>query len=231
MGTNPYEPPDASATEKHSPPVDNSRPVYDKRDAMADPVLAYTANDNLELHSVVTWLHSGGVRAYAVEDNSGASIYVFGTISQFHKPQVFVDKADLEEAGELLRQFEDKRDARRKDLDGGPSITSQCEECGTTSEFPVSQDGTTQNCPKCNEYMDVGTLNWPDDYDFENAEIDRKEPGNADDAIDAAKKLDQMGEWDAALNAYRTVSDRWPEHTIYIANCIAVVQRKIDGTR
>ena len=223
MGPNSYETPEPSAKGDHS------LPVYDKRDAMANPVLAYTANDNLELHSVVTWLHSGGVRAYAVEDNSGASLYVFGTISQFHKPQVFVDKADLEEAGELLRQFEDKRDARRKDLDGGPSITSQCEECGTTSDFPVSQDGTTQNCPKCNEFMDVGSLNWPADCDFEDAEIDRKEPGNADDAIDAAKKLDQMGDWDAAIVAYRTVSDRWPEHTTYIANCIAVVQRKIDG--
>ena len=129
MGINPYEPPDASATGNPSPPV------YDKVDAMADPVLAYTANDNLELHSVVTWLHSCGVRAFAVEDNSGASLYVFRTISQFHKPQVFVDKADLEEAGELLQQFEDKRDARRSDLDGTPSITSQCEECGVTSDF------------------------------------------------------------------------------------------------
>ena len=225
MGPNPYKPPDASATGDHS------RPVYDKRNAMADPVLAYTANDNLELHSVVTWLHSGGVRAYAVEDNCGASLYVFGTISQFHKPQVFVDKADLEEAGELLRQFEAKRNARRRDLDGAQSITSQCEECGATSGFPASQDGTTQNCPKCNEFMDVGSLNWPADCDFEDAETDPKEPGNADDEIDAAKKLDQMGDWDSAIVAYRSVSNRWPEHTTYIANCIAVVQRKIDGTR
>ena len=97
MGINPYEPPNTSAM------GDRSQPVYDKRDTMADPVLAYTANDNLELHSIVTWLHSGGVRAYAVEDNCGASLYVFGTISQFHKPQVYVDKTDLEEAGELLR--------------------------------------------------------------------------------------------------------------------------------
>ena len=225
MGPNSYETPEPSAKGDHS------LPVYDKRDAMANPVLAYTANDNLELHSIVTWLHSGGVRAFAVEDNSGASLYVFGTISQFHKPQVFVDKADLEEAGELLRQFEAKRDARRRDFDGGPSVTSQCEECGATSVFPVAQDSTTQNCPKCNEFMNVGSLNWPADCDFEDVETDRNEPGNADDAIDAAKKLDQMGEWDAAISAYRTISDRWPEHTTYIANCIAVVQRKIDGTR
>lgn len=146
MGENPYEPPVASDT------GDNLRPVYDKRDAIADPALAYTANDNLELHTVVMWLHSAGVRAYAVEDNSGASLYVFGTISQFHKPQVYVDKADLEEAGELLRQFAD--------------------------------------------------------CDFEDAETESKTPGNVDDEIDAAKKLDQTGDWDSAIAAYRTVSDR-----------------------
>ncbi len=225
MEPNSFEPPDASAT------ADHSRPLYDKRDTMVDPVLAYTANDNLELHSVVTWLHSRGVRAYAVEDNCGASLWVFGTISQFHKPQVFVDKADLEEAGELLRQFEAKRDTRRRDLDSDQSISSQCEECGATSNFHSSQDGTTQNCPKCNEFMDVGSFNWPSDCDFDDGETDLEEPGNANDAIDAAKKLEQTGDWDAAIVAYRTVSDHWPEHRTYIANCIAAVQRKIDGTR
>ena len=77
--------------------------------------------------------------------------------------------------------------------------------------------------------MDVGSLNWPDYCDFEDAETDPKETGNADDAIDAATKLDKMGDWDGAIVAYRTVSVRWPEHTAYITNCIANVQRKIDA--
>ena len=59
------------------------------------PVVVYTANGNLEAHSVVTWLESNGVASYAVEDNSGASLFAFGTISQFHKPQVFVDNTDM----------------------------------------------------------------------------------------------------------------------------------------
>ena len=141
MEPNPYEPPDELVTDDHSPPV------HPERYALDDPVLAYTANDNLEAHSIVTWLHSDGVRAYAVEDNSGVSIYAFGTLSQFHNPQVFVDRADLEAAGELLRQFEAKRDARRRDLVDSPPISSKCEECGAASDFPAAQDGTTRYCP------------------------------------------------------------------------------------
>lgn len=200
-------------------------------DALVDPVLAYTANGNLEAHSVVTWLESYGVRSYAVEDNSGVSLFAFGTISQFHKPQVFVNKADLPQAGELLRQFENQRDKRRADLNDAPPLTSECEECGASSEFPASQDGTTQNCPKCNAFMDVGLFDWPDDFDFGDAEPKPQQPGNADDAIDAASKVDKMGDWDAAIAAYRNVADRWPEHATYAANCIADVQRKIDATR
>lgn len=75
MEPNPYEPPDALVTDDHSLPMHPARYTLD------DPVLAYTANDNLEAHSIVTWLHSDGVRAYAVEDNSGVSIYAFGTLS------------------------------------------------------------------------------------------------------------------------------------------------------
>lgn len=84
------------------------------------PTMAYTASGNLEAHSIVTWLQSNGVGAYAVEDNSGASLFAFGTISQFHKPQVFVDKSDLDRAGDLLRAVEAKRDRRRSDLDNSP---------------------------------------------------------------------------------------------------------------
>ena len=139
---------------------------------MDSPIVAYTANGNLEAHSVVAWLGSNGIHAYAVEDNSGVSLFAFGTISQFHKPQVFVDKPDIERAGELLRQFEEQRDERSKKLDNAAPITSECDECGASSEFPASQGGTTQNCPKCHAFMDVGEICWPDDDDFGDAETE-----------------------------------------------------------
>lgn len=132
---------------------------------LKNPIVAYTANGNLEAHSVVQWLESNGVASYAVEDNSGVSLFAFGTISQFHKPQVFIDKSDTDRARELLRQFEDQREKRRHELDDAPPVTSECEDCGASSDFPASQNGTTQNCPVCHAFMDVGTFDWPDDTD------------------------------------------------------------------
>jgi hypothetical protein len=198
---------------------------------LVDPVPAYTANGNLEAHSAVTWLESNGVRSHAVEDNSGVSLFMFGTISQFHKPQVFVDRQDLERAGDLLRQFEVQRDKRRQELDDAPPIKSECEECGELSEFPGSQNGTTQNCPKCHAFMDVGSFDWPDDFDFGVTDTKPDSPDNADDAMDAASKLEKGGDWDDAITAYEAIADRWPEHARYVANCIADVQRKLDASR
>ncbi|WP_302120173.1 putative signal transducing protein [Allorhodopirellula heiligendammensis] len=194
------------------------------------PVVVYTANSNLEAQSVVTWIESHGIPAHAVEDNSGVSTFAFGTISQFHQPQVFVDQKDLAAATELLRQFEQQRDQRLRDQADAPKISSQCEQCGATSDFPASQDGTTQSCPKCHAFMDVGTFDWPEDFDFGAPESD-VEPvaiDNADDALDAAADLDTSGEWDAAIIAYREISERWPEHATYTQGCIADIQRKRD---
>ena len=53
---------------------------------------------------------------------------------------------------------------------------------------------------------------------------------NADDAIAAASKLDTMGDWHASIAAYRAAAERWPEHSTYIDNCIADVQRKLDAS-
>ncbi|TWU59521.1 hypothetical protein V7x_55990 [Crateriforma conspicua] len=198
---------------------------------LKNPIAAYTANGNLEAHAVVNWLESNGIRAYAVEDNSGVSLFAFGTLSQFHKPQVFVDESDIDRAGDFLGQFELQRAQRRKDLDDSPPIVSECEECGVASEFPASQNDTTQNCPKCHAFMDVGTSQWPDDFDFGDAELDSEFPKNVDDAIAAASKLEKVGDWDEAIEAFREAADRWPDHATYIRNCIAEIERKRDATR
>jgi len=226
MDEDPYKPPKTPSDGERILPSANAGDG-----ALAEPVLAYTASDNLEAHSLVTWLQSNGVRSYAVEDNSVVGLFAFGIISQVHKPQVFVNKPDRERADELLHKFESQRDGRRADLNDAPPITSKCDECGASSEFPASQDGTTQDCPKCHSYMNVGTFDWPDDFDFGDAESEPLRPDNVDDAIDAASKLDKLGDWHAAIDAYRGIADRWPEHATYVANCIADVKRKLDATR
>ncbi|GEM_PF-510493 len=225
MQPNPYDPPATQLGDSPGRTADG-----DDGDALETPTLAYTASGNLEAHSVVNWLRSNGMRAYAVEDNSGVSLFAFGTISQFHKPQVFVDKSDLDPAGVLLQQFEAQRDKRQAELIGSPPIDSVCEECGTASEFPASQNGTTQNCPNCNGFMDVGEIDWPDDFDFGDADEAQAPDISFDVVLDAAARLDKLGDWLASISSYRSIADRWPEHANYAANCISAIQRKIDAT-
>ena len=133
---------------------------------LTDPIVAYTAGGNLEANLVVEWLTSNGVNAHAVEDNSFGGIYGFGAIRHLDKPQVFIERSDTERAAELLREFETKQHARKQQLADAPPISAECPECGATSDFPASHDGTVQNCPQCQAFMDVGAIDWPYDDDF-----------------------------------------------------------------
>lgn len=61
---------------------------------------------------------------------------------------------------------------------------------------------------------------------FVTIETSQGQYDNADDAIAAASKLDQHGDWDAAIALYRVAADRWPEHAAYIDNCIKDIAKK-----
>lgn len=54
----------------------------------------------------------------------------------------------------------------------------------------------------------------PSDYD------------NPDAAIDAALRLESLGEWDAAIDLYRDAARRWPEHDGYIQQCVSRIKAK-----
>ena len=123
------------------------------------PSLAYTAEDNIEAQSVAQMLIANNVAAYAVEDNAGASL--FGSLTQ-DNPKVFVEEADLQKALELVAQFTENKVAASKSESEAPArpILAECEECNASSVFPGEANGTTQICPKCQAYMDVGDLGW-----------------------------------------------------------------------
>lgn len=124
------------------------------------PVVVYTAATNLDAHLVVVMLDSKGIPAYAVEDNSGASLWAFGTISQFHRPKIMVEEADVARAAELIEIFEKENQDRRQQAKVPGEIEAVCEECDKQSTFPDSLDGTTQECPHCHAFMDVGEFPW-----------------------------------------------------------------------
>ncbi len=128
------------------------------------PVVVYTAATNVEAHLIVDMLCANGVPAHAVEDQSGVSLWAFGTISQYHKPNIWVEQSTAQEAAELIQAFEEKRRARNNPGQGSGEIQVVCEDCGTTTSFPHSLDGTTQECSNCHAYVDVGDLPWDDDF-------------------------------------------------------------------
>jgi len=132
---------------------------------LTDPVMAYTATTNLEAHMLVNMLQSEGIAAHVVEDQSGMSLWSFGTISQFHQPNVWVNQSDAERAGVLLLKFEESK-RKRNNLKGRArgQIRVVCEECNEITTFPESLGGTTQDCSHCHAYVDVGDLPWEEDF-------------------------------------------------------------------
>ena len=49
---------------------------------------------------------------------------------------------------------------------------------------------------------------------------------NADDAIDAASRLEMLGDWDEAIVLYEYVAAQWPEHAGYVNECIKMIYGK-----
>jgi len=129
-----------------------------------EPVKIYTAASNVEAHMIVIMLDANGVPAFAEEDRSGVSLWAFGMISQFHQPNVWVDKPMAERAAELISRFEErKREREERDSSRG-DIQVECEECGWITTFPASLNGTTQECSKCRAFVDVGEWDWDEHF-------------------------------------------------------------------
>ncbi len=131
--------------------------------ALQDPVAVYNAASNVEAHLVKTMLNEAGVEAFATEDLSLVGYWMFGTLPEIHKPQVWISSADCDRAKPLLQDYERHAAERRLAAEQtrqhlGPEIEVLCEDCNRTSMFPSSQHGTIQDCPLCGAYVDVGDV-------------------------------------------------------------------------
>jgi hypothetical protein len=126
---------------------------------LQDPVAVYNAADNMQAQMVCNALIAAGLEAHVTEDVSQAGVWVGGVISEIHKPQVWVDRTNVERAVPILREFEERaaelHDDATEEVDDAAMIDALCEECGDFSTFPASQRGSVQVCPHCNAYMDV----------------------------------------------------------------------------
>lgn len=139
--------------------------------ALHDPVAVYNAANNIEAHFVRNALADSGIEAFVTEDVSQIGTWMFGLIPEIHKPQVWVDRADIERTKPILDDYE-RRLAERSDSSSqdeaqtGPEIEVVCEECGQRSTFQTAQGGSVQQCRHCRAYVDVenesSSEEWPE---------------------------------------------------------------------
>ena len=141
---------------------------------LRDPVAVYNAANNVEAHLVKTALLASGIEAYVTEDISQVGVWMGGLIAEIHKPQVWVDRVDIERTGPVLDEYERRaaelRDPAAEKVRTGPPIEVVCEECGGRSSFPAAQWGSVQQCPQCGGFVDVGDEDTASDWSEAEAE-------------------------------------------------------------
>jgi hypothetical protein len=139
--------------------------------ALHDPVSVYIAETNLDAHAIRLALEAAGIEAHATEDVSVVGLWMFGTLPQVHKPEVWVSRADMMRAKPILEEFQRMQTERRTPNSAVSKdavlILSICDECRGQSAFPAEQSGTIQDCPYCGEHMDVGDAHEFDDWGWE----------------------------------------------------------------
>ena len=77
---------------------------------LRDPVAVYNAANNLEAHLVQQALDAADIEAFVIEDVSQVGAWVGGLMPEIHKPQVWVERADIQRAKPVLEgaDFEGK---------------------------------------------------------------------------------------------------------------------------
>jgi hypothetical protein len=150
--------------------------------ALRDPVAVYNAANNAEALFVRDGLTAAGIEAFVIEDLSIVGGWVGGLIPEIHKPQVWVERADMGRAVPVLDEFEARaarlRDANSPEESAGSTVEVVCEECGARASFPAVQRGSVQQCPNCREYIDVGEAELPEGWADAEVEPDDSEAGS-----------------------------------------------------
>lgn len=111
------------------------------------------------------FLEQEAIEAIADKGNFGVAWLLFAFPLWYRKTRVWVDRRDAHRARALLAEYDERQCERpMAPVDATAAagrIMVVCEECGKTSWFPVSQRGTTQDCPFCYAFVDVGDVEPP----------------------------------------------------------------------
>jgi hypothetical protein len=134
--------------------------------ALSEPIAVYNAANVEEAQRVRDMLKKAGLLA-CVTGELPQQANSDGT-----GPQVFVDRKQVDRAGDLLSQYEEQvllqenRRSASAPADAAP-VEVVCDECGQVTRFGPDLRGTVQSCVHCNAFVDVGAV---DDVDFGEAE-------------------------------------------------------------
>ena len=134
---------------------------------LKDPVPAYNGADTVEVHILQNMLDDAGIEAFVMEDESPVGIWMGGLIPEIHKPQVWIERVDIERAKPILDEYE-RLIAERRAADAEADtkvepIKVTCDECHAETTFPHAQIGSVQLCPACGAYVDVTLDDTPDE--------------------------------------------------------------------
>jgi hypothetical protein len=137
--------------------------------AISKPVAVYNAENYVEAQVLGTFFVQNGVEAYPTLDTINTGLSTFGALPEVFKHQVWIDESSMETARPLIAEYERERLRRQPTSDNPPrsasgTIEAVCEDCGKTTQFAASKNGTTQDCSHCGAYVDVGDdqLDWSD---------------------------------------------------------------------
>ena len=134
---------------------------------LKDPIAAYNGANSLEVNILQNLLDEAGIEAFVMEDDSPVGLWMGGRIPEIHKPQVWIERVDIERAKPIIDEYErsvaERRalDERSKGNDGPIKIT--CEECHKETAFPYAHLGSVQLCPACGAYVDVTLDDTPEE--------------------------------------------------------------------
>lgn len=87
--------------------------------ALRHPFAAYNASSNLEAHFVCGLLQAAGIEAMVIEDGSQAGLWFGGTIPEIHRPQVWIEQADIERVRPILTDYDRRNADRCREVDDG----------------------------------------------------------------------------------------------------------------
>src|SRR5262249_12078707 len=94
---------------------------------LSDPVAVYNAASNEEAHLVKAALVGAGVEAPVTEGLSVVGGWVGGLVPEIHKPQVWVDRADVDRAAPVLEEYDRRAAERASAQQAGLPVEVVCE--------------------------------------------------------------------------------------------------------